>query len=141
MTLPRTLPDREFAKFVEDKNSKTAVRVTDSNTTVKDGANYYNRVIVTEESLYETLENQTKTITTSATKIPTPTYAKSFLIQNLTPETTVYVGGSDVSTSDLALEYGDVLAVTNMQIDDNNQLYCIVSSGTADIMTSGGTLT
>lgn len=118
MALPQTIEDREWLKFFS-RDGKWHVRTGDDHTG-------------------SSLDTVVTTINTSPTRISTPEGSRDFLFMHRSENVTIYIGDSAVSVDEnLDLEVGDVLEVTSMGANDSNELYGIVSSGTAKIYVTG----
>jgi len=92
--------------------------------------------LVRVQSLTIGVANNTTTVTTSATAIPTTNLGgrESIAIRLNDTTDTVYVGDSSVTTANGFTLDSSVPAIT-IDLDDSVQLYAIAASGTVDIRT------
>lgn len=89
-------------------------------------------------SIKDSLQVATTVITTTATKINTPDDTSNFTIYHETEGTIIAIGDSTVTTSTRPrLENGDVLEVSNFELNNANELYGIVSVGNITIYAVG----
>jgi len=93
-------------------------------------------ISILSEGQYNTLEVVSTTITTTATQINTPESTGNFHLVHKTHGTTVYIDGADVTASSYPLEAYEDLPFKGMSKGDN-EIYGIVSSGTATVWAIG----
>lgn len=117
-----TIKDLEFKKFGKRKSQKPYVRVLDSEAQIKN-----------------TIETVKTTITTAATKITTPDNATEFFIYHKTASVSLHVGDESVDGSGdyFELVKGEKLELSNMQKNNNNELYGTVTAGTLVVYATG----